>query len=79
MVLREREGAACTGSPGVDERSLDDVEGGPLSIYIGAAGVSSTTGFLLAAGEGVTLNIVGAVVGIAASGTPRVASIDEYD
>jgi hypothetical protein len=51
-----------------------------ITVYVGTtAGVTSGNGFPLAAGEGLTIDGVSALYGIAASGTPSVASVDQYD
>lgn len=51
-----------------------------ISIYVGYnSDVSSTTGFLIKAGESLTLNTRAALYGVAASGTPTAGYITEND
>lgn len=50
-----------------------------ISIYIGAAGVTSSTGHLIKAGEAFTVVSTAAVYAVAASGTPAVSHFDEND
>lgn len=50
-----------------------------ISVYIGAATVTSSNGMLLKAGESVVVSGVTLYQVIAASGSPVVAVIDEYD
>ena len=49
-----------------------------ISVYIGIATVSAANGMLLKAGESITLYNTALIQGIAASGTPIVAYIEEY-
>jgi hypothetical protein len=50
-----------------------------ISVYIGPATVTSSNGMLLKAGESIFLTWVGLIQVIAASGTPVVGTVDEYD
>jgi hypothetical protein len=50
-----------------------------ITVYVGGAAVSSTTGHTLVAGASLTLPVTGAVYGISASGTPSVAVTEVYD
>lgn len=51
-----------------------------ISIYIGnTAGVTSTTGILLKAGESITINTRAAIYAVAASGTPTAGYLTESD
>lgn len=50
-----------------------------ISVYIGKATVTSSNGMLLKAGESVVVTNVGLWQVIAASGTPTVAIVDEYN
>jgi hypothetical protein len=50
-----------------------------ITVYLGPATVTSGNGMELKAGESVELTWVGLLQGIAASGTPSVAVLDEYD
>lgn len=56
-------------------RNLDTT----ISVYIGAATVTSANGMLLKAGESVVIQGKGLYQVISASGTPTVAVMDEYD
>lgn len=48
-----------------------------ISIYVGPAGITTATGFLLKAGEAIGFeDFVGAIYGIAASSTPSVSIIE---
>jgi hypothetical protein len=55
-------------------RNLDS----SISVYIGAATVTTANGMLLKAGESVVITATTLVQVIAASGTPTVAVFDEY-
>lgn len=48
-----------------------------ISIYVGVAGVTSSTGYLLKAGESVRIQTGAAVFAVAASGTPVVVFVSE--
>lgn len=51
-----------------------------IVVYVGeATGVTSSTGFPLAAGESVALYTTAAVYAIAASGTPSIAIVEELN
>lgn len=50
-----------------------------ISVYIGTATVSSSTGILLKAGAAITINTTGPIYAIAASGTPTVSFLAEND
>lgn len=50
-----------------------------ISIYVGVAGVTSSTGILLKAGESITINTRGAVFAVSASGTPTAGFLVESD
>lgn len=50
-----------------------------ISVYIGAATVSATNGFLLKANESVNVDSTALIQVIAASGTPIVAYLESYD
>lgn len=50
-----------------------------IKIYVGPATVTSSNGMELKAGESTVVNWVGLVQAIAASGTPTIAYLDEYD
>lgn len=50
-----------------------------ISVYVGVSGVSSTTGFLLKAGESVSIYSTAAIYGIAASAAPAVNTLSEND
>jgi hypothetical protein len=50
-----------------------------LSVYIGAATVTSGNGFLLKAGESISIDTVALIQVIAASGSPVVAYMQTYD
>ncbi len=53
---------------------------GSIVIYVGHdASVSSTTGYVLAAGASVVLDTTAAVFAISASGTPRLSFVEDYD
>lgn len=56
-------------------RNLDTT----ISIYVGATGVTSTTGMLLKAGESITITSKAALYAVAASGTPVAATLAEND
>lgn len=49
-----------------------------ISVYVGITGVTSSTGYLLKAGEFVRIESGAAVFAVAASGTPSVAFIAEF-
>lgn len=49
-----------------------------ISIYVGSAGVTSSTGMLIKAGESITIRTSGALYAVAASGTPAVAVLEEF-
>lgn len=50
-----------------------------ITIYLGTGTVSSSTGMPLLAGESITLHTRAAVKALAASGTPSLAIVDEFD
>lgn len=50
-----------------------------ISIYVGATGVTSSTGFLVKAGETVSVTTTAAIFAVAASGTPVVNILTEND
>lgn len=51
-----------------------------ITVYVGEAGtVTSSTGMSLLAGESISLFTTAAVYAIAASGTPTVALLEEYE
>ena len=52
---------------------------GSITVYIGAATVSAANGYPLLAGAEVELTITTLIQAIAASGTPSIAYIEEYD
>jgi hypothetical protein len=53
---------------------------GSIVIYVGHDGtVSSTTGYVLAAGASVDLYTAAAIFAISASGTPRLSFVEDYD
>lgn len=65
--------AANTARQGLVIKNMDAA----IVIYLGATGVTSSTGYPLAAGESVALSISsGAWFGVAASATPKVAAIE---
>ena len=67
--------AARPGRKSITIRNMDS----SISVYIGAGTVSSSNGFLLKAGESVSVDTTAAVNGIAASGTPSVCFLETYD
>lgn len=50
-----------------------------ISIYVGVLGVTSSTGFVVKAGETLSLNTRAAIYAVAASGTPVVHTLCEND
>lgn len=52
---------------------------GSITIYIGSGTVTSGNGYPLLAGQTITLTITTLINAIAASGTPSIAYIEEYD
>lgn len=50
-----------------------------ISVYVGATGVTTSTGLLIKAGAAVTINSTAAIFAIAASGTPTVSYLAEND
>lgn len=51
-----------------------------IAVYLGdALGVTANTGFALAGGESVALNTTAEVFAIAASGTPVISVLEEYE
>lgn len=50
-----------------------------ITVYIGPATVTSANGMPLKAGESITVRSVGLIQVLAASGSPVVAFMDEYD
>lgn len=50
-----------------------------ITVYVGPATVTASNGMPLKAGESISVTWVGLIQVIAASGTPTVASLDEYD
>lgn len=55
------------------------VNHGIVDVYIGATGVTTSTGLKLAVGASVTLYTTAAVYGVTASGTGAIHYIEEYD
>lgn len=60
-------------------KSVTIVNQGTGDIYVGPATVSSSNGFKLSSGAGLTIRSTAAVQGISASGTQAVNYIEEYD
>ena len=53
---------------------------GSIAVYVGdSLGVASNSGFALAAGESIAIYSTAAVFAIAASGTPTVSILEEYE
>lgn len=50
-----------------------------ITIYLGPAGVTSSTGLPLAPGQSVPLTWVGAIYAVAGSATPKASFWDEYN
>lgn len=50
-----------------------------ITIHVGTGTLSATTGYPLLAGQSVELHTQGAIKALAASGTPRLAIVDEFD
>lgn len=67
--------AASTARRSVIVRNTD----ASISIYVGAAGVTTTTGMIVKAGEAVTINTTAAIYAIAVSGTPVANTLSEND
>lgn len=68
----------CGGSTGrrsVSVRNTDTL----ISVYVGVAGVTSSTGYLLKAGESLTLQTSALIAGVAASGSPVVCYLEVRD
>ena len=49
-----------------------------INIYVGASGVTASTGQLIAPGNSLSMPVTGAVYGISASSTPTVTAIEAY-
>lgn len=60
-------------------KSIVIVNRGTVAIYVGTGTVSSSNGFLLNAGDGISISTTAAVNAIAASSSSTAHYIEEYD
>lgn len=78
VTLSTSSGTVCAASTGrrvVTMRNTD----ASISVYLGATGVTTSTGYLVKAGESLTLTTTATIAGVAASGSPVVCYVEVRD
>lgn len=70
--------AARTGAPGTGRVAATLYNSGTATVYVGASGVTTSTGLPLLAGGALTLNTTAAIYGTAASGTQTIGVAETY-
>jgi hypothetical protein len=70
--------AARTGAVGIGRIAVTLYNNGSATVYVGASGVTTSTGIPLAPGAALTLNTTAAVYGIAASGTQTIGVLETF-
>ncbi len=70
--------AARTGAAGTGRIAATLYNSGSATVYVGASGVTTSTGMPLPAGASITLNTTAAIYGVAASGTQTIGVTETY-
>jgi hypothetical protein len=70
--------AARTGAVGTGRATVTLKNFGSATVYVGASGVTTSTGFPLAGGDGMSVDATSAIYGIVSGGTGSIAALEAY-